>query len=252
MIAWRIAGLGLLLLTSGCFGHGRGAQSREHTREQLEQKGVRFLDDHAAGAYLAGVVERLASRTEHPGVEWKTALIDEPSLVNAFAAPEGSLYVCTGLLLQAENEAELAGVLAHEMQHVLGHDAARERVKRDDLNKATLALAFVGLLPMLASQALGEAVLLAYSRNDELEADAFAARATSKVGYDPRALVSFIRRIQGAQPDAEALNWLSTHPTSNERISRLEALITERKLSGEDAGTDRLAAVKALLHPSGP
>jgi beta-barrel assembly-enhancing protease len=222
-------------------------------KAELEQKEkLKYLEDPVVVDYVRNVSTRIlqVANRDRQGVKWKVNVIDDPKTVNAFATPGGYLYVYTGLLLAADNEAELAGVMAHEAGHVVGRHSARALMLQYG-EQAVLEAALgknPGAVAQIASGLAGTGVGLAHSRGNETEADEYGARYTSAVGYDPRGLVSFFQKLQQKEGKVPALmKWLSTHPTSAERVQYLNGFISRNGLSGSDLGADRLAPIKQRL-----
>lgn len=160
-------------------------------------------------------------KKERPEVQWQVNVIDDPKTVNAFATPGGYLYVYSGLILAADNEAELAGVMAHETGRVVARHSARQMVDAYGL-QAISALVLgknPGLLASLASGVGQKGFMLANSRSDETEADEYGARYAAAAGYDPHGLVTFfdkLRKREGSSPRILAI--LSDHPATPDRI----------------------------------
>src|ERR1700694_4484986 len=222
-------------------------------KAELEQKQhVRYLSDGTVVSYVQGVANRILAfaKRDRPNQKWELHVIDDPKTVNAFATPGGYIYVYSGLLLEAGNEAELAGVLAHESGHVVARHVARQMVETYGL-EAVIGLALgqnPSLLEKLGSTIAANGALLAHSRSDETEADEYGARYSSAAGYDPRGLVTFFEKLlamQGKQP--KALTWLSTHPATGDRIDHVKQFIAQNHLGGSDLGADRLAPIKQRL-----
>lgn len=193
----------------------------------------RLYTGEALNRYVAGVGMRLAKQTSRPDLPWRFG-IQVSSDLNAFALPGGIIVVTTGALQAMRNEAELAAVLAHEIGHVVERHGI-EQLKRAMVAQG-LAIAALGSSPEVA-QAAGvlalQIVLNGYGRSAELEADRFGVLLAAAEGYDPTALGAFLETI--AARSAEAPGWLvplSTHPTVQERLERLRALVSERKLTG--------------------
>jgi predicted Zn-dependent protease len=191
-----------------------------------------LLDDPAAQRYVNQVGRWCALQSGRPGMDWHFAVLDDPD-VNAFAAPGGYVFVTRGLLGIAGSEAELAGVLAHE----IGHVVARHHVE------ALRAQAARGLLGDIAGRALGGRVfdaspfisgglgLLArgLDREDEFEADRLGVTIATRAGYEPYGLPRVLLRIGQMGPRAQGLELLtSTHPPATERLARLERLMRGR------------------------
>ena len=228
-------------------------QLGRQVKSELETKqNVKYLENPEVVAYVRSVSSRITrmAAKDRSDVSWKVNVIDDPKTVNAFATPGGYLYVYTGLILAADNEAELAGVMAHEAGHVVGRHSARAMVNQYGLQAVT-AMALgknAGALSQAAAGLAGNGVMLAHGRSEETEADEYGARYTSAIGYDPRGLITFFQKLakqEGNTPTA--LKWLSTHPTSQDRVSHLTTFIAQKRLSGNDVGADRLTAIKAKL-----
>jgi predicted Zn-dependent protease len=153
------------------------------------------------------------------------------STVNAFALPGGFVYVHTGLLRNAHDVSELAGVLGHEVAHArLSHGAEQAR-KQQGLSAAiTVVCMFSGLCDGGLSQVainVGANVLTAkFSRTDELEADSAGIDYTTRAGVDPRGMIRFFARLREQSGNVPAyLEWVSTHPMEGTRIAAAERLI---------------------------
>ncbi|MBT5263966.1 MAG: M48 family metalloprotease [Rhodospirillaceae bacterium] len=238
------------------------------------------------GAYepprLAAYVERvglgLSRFAEIPKVNFTFSILNSPT-VNAFALPGGYVYVTRGLLALAGNEAELAGVLAHE----IGHVTARHAAQRYSRSVATVLGA--GLLgAVIGDRGVSEIIntgadlyLRGYSRDQEYEADTLGVRYLTRAGYDPGAMASFLTkmreharleaRIQGRERDPDGFDLLATHPRTLERVQRalLEASIhpvtnpkvgrrvylseLDRMLYGDDP-EQGLIRGREFIHPS--
>jgi predicted Zn-dependent protease len=151
--------------------------------------------------------------------------------VNAFALPGGFLYVHRGLLEAADNEAEVAGVLAHEIAHVTARHGIEQASKGELINYASIGLIFVGGIGgYIAQQALSLAIpltFLKFSRGAEKEADRLGAQYMWASGYDPNALVSFFEKLQAKEKGKPGTlsKVFSTHPMTGDRIKEVQALI---------------------------
>jgi len=231
-------------------------QLGQQVKQELEQKQhVRYIQDPAITGYVQNVGNRVfqfASK-ERPNLHWQLQVIDDPKTVNAFATPGAYVYVYSGLLLAADNEAELAGVLAHESGHVVAHHTARNLIDAYGLQAIT-ALALgknPSLLAQIAASIAANGTLLAHSRSDENEADEYGARYSSMAGYDPRGLVTFFQKLQAKEgKTSQVMAWLSDHPATPDRIAHITRFIAEHNLSGSDLGAERLAPIKQRLASS--
>jgi predicted Zn-dependent protease len=160
-----------------------------------------------------------------------TIKVIESDDINAFALPGGFFYVDTGLILAAENEAELAGVMAHEIAHVAACHMARQNTRGKMLNMASIPLMMIGgPIGYAGYEALTIATPLTYfkfSRRFESEADFLGIQYMYKAGYDPQALTSFFERIKGLEKTKEGrmVKAFRTHPQTPDRIERTQAEI---------------------------
>jgi len=197
------------------------------------EKQIPLLNDAATNRYLNQIVQRLAAQA--PGARYPyTIKAVNAAEINAFSLPGGPMYVNRGLITAARNEAELAGVLAHEMSHVaLRHGT-------NQASKAYLAQSGLGLLGGLLGKGGGNAsqivnavgglglnaAFLKFSRDDEYQADALGADIMSKAGYDPNAMANFfalLRQEQGRDP-SKLERFFSDHPPAADRESRIRSL----------------------------
>jgi predicted Zn-dependent protease len=228
-------------------------QLGRQVKQELEQKEkIQYVQDPVVVDYVNKVATPIlqAANNDRRGVKWKIHVINDPKTVNAFATPGGYLYVYTGLILAADNEAELAGVLAHEAGHVVGRHSARAMVNAYGIQ--AVADAALGKNPgtaaQIATQLAGGGAMLAHGRSEETEADEYGARYSTIARYDPHGLITFFQKLQAKEGNTPGvLKWLSTHPTSADRIQHLEQYIAQHGLSGTELGADRLAPIKQKL-----
>lgn len=222
-------------------------------KSDLETKeGIKYVADAQVAEYVRGVANKILvhAQKDRETVKWTVNVIDDPKTVNAFATPGGYLYVYTGLLLLADNEAQLAGVMGHEAGHVVARHSARQMVNQFGLQAvASLALGQnPGLLSQLGAAVVAKGTMLAHSRSHEDEADEYGARYASLAGYDPRALSTFFDKLRQKMGDTSGIStWLSDHPSSADRIAHIEAYSKQNGLNGKDIGADRFAAIKAKV-----
>jgi len=223
-------------------------------KQELEQKQkIEYVDDPQVNAYVRGITDKVLAfaKKDRPDVTWTVQVINDPRTVNAFATPGGYLYVYSGLLLAADNAAELAGVLGHEAGHVVARHSARQMV--DAFGLETVAGIAAGKNPGAASQlaaaVAGKGAMLSFSRADETEADEYGARYASAAGYDPHGIATFFEKLvrsEGKQPGWAAM--LSDHPATPDRIQHVNDYIAAHQLAGK-GGTSggEIAAVKTRL-----
>jgi predicted Zn-dependent protease len=189
-----------------------------------------LVDDAELQAYVAGVGLALAAVSERPDLPWSFKVVDDP-VVNAFALPGGPVYVTRGILANFSSEAEMAAVLGHEIGHITARHSV-EQISRAQL--AGIGLAVGSMLSRdvarysgLASQGL-QVLFLSFGRDDEHESDMLGVRYAGRVDYDVRQSVTMHEKLDrlGDLSDSGGIpSWLSTHPSSEDRIERLHALV---------------------------
>lgn len=184
--------------------------------------------DQAVQAYVNQIGQKLLTGTENTGVQYKFYVVDS-EMVNAFALPGGYVYVTRGLMALANSEAELAGVMAHEIGHVTGRHSA-ERYSRGvvtGLGAAVLGAAIDNPDAARAINVGSDLYLKSYSRDQEYESDMLGVRYLSRAGYDPFAMASFLNSLQQestleSQESGQSgpPDFFSTHPNTGDRVSR--------------------------------
>lgn len=193
-----------------------------------------YLDDPEVETYLNQIGGRLAAVSNDPGIGFYFFPIEDP-MINAFAMPGGYIGVHTGLLMVAQSESELAGVLAHEISHVTQRHIARQMYKEKQVSIASMLAMGLALLAarsntQVASAALASAqassiqAQLNYSRDYEREADRIGFEVLQKAGFDVHGMSSFFDRLQKATRTLEsnAPVYLRTHPLTVERLSDMQ------------------------------
>ncbi len=197
----------------------------------IEQSGGQ-LPDQQVLAYVRDLGGRLAAESEMPDIEWEFHVLDS-QVINAFALPGGKVFMSRGLMERMTNEAQLAGVLGHEIGHVTARHGNERMGKALIAQGVILAVGIGGAVSdeeWLQVLGVGTAVggqlfLLKYSRENELEADALGVRYMTRAGYNPVGQVQVMEILGEASGGSSTPEWLSTHPASDTRISRLEELI---------------------------
>ena len=192
---------------------------------QQVEHGVKLVADPVVTEYVNRIGQNLV-RNSDSKVPFIIKVIDTDE-INAFALPGGYFYVNSGLIMAADNEAELAGVMAHEIAHVAACHVAREQTRSNIVNLASIPLVFVpgGWAVYEATQiAMGIGVPLAFmkfSRNFESEADFLGMEYMYKTGYDPQSFISFFEKIEAQEkkkPGAIAKAF-SSHPMTPDRVA---------------------------------
>ncbi|MCB1381351.1 MAG: M48 family metalloprotease [Notoacmeibacter sp.] len=175
---------------------------------------------------VAGVVGRLSEVSGKSGTVYRIVILDSPS-INAFALPGGYLYVTRGLLALANDSAELATVLSHEVAHVTAnHGLQRQRLEQDEVMSQKVADEILANDPdARAALIRGRLRLAQFSRNQELEADVISIGQAAEAGYDPFAAARFLRSMESytqfrsvSGANDPAMDFLASHPAGERRI----------------------------------
>ncbi|MGE5645150.1 MAG: M48 family metallopeptidase [Acidobacteriota bacterium] len=198
---------------------------------QEVERQAKMIDDPVIAEYVNRVGQNLV-RNSDAKVPFTIKVIDSEE-VNAFALPGGFFFVNSGLILKAESEAELAGVMAHEIAHVAARHGTRQATRGTIANFATIPLIFMGGWTgygvRQAASVLIPVGFLRFSRAFESEADLLGLEYMYKTGYDPTAFVDFFEKIQTLEkrkPGTMA-KVFSTHPLTDDRIKTAQKNIQE-------------------------
>jgi beta-barrel assembly-enhancing protease len=204
------------------------------------------LRDPQAQAFVDAVGERLlrAMPAEYPNYPFEFHLLADDRTVNAFALPGGQIFITAALFNRLETEGQLAGVLGHEIGHVLGrHSAAR--MAKAELTQGLVGAAGVAGSDMMGQQGsaqiasmVGNMLMLKYGRGDELEADALGLQFMADANYDPRALIRVMEILREASGGASRAEWTSSHPDPGNRIIEIENRLRVLFPQGVPAGMD--------------
>jgi predicted Zn-dependent protease len=223
------------LATEGCLTVSP-QQERQIGREEAQEveKTVGLVRDQRLVEYITSIGARLERAAGRVDIAWQWSIADDPEL-NAFALPSGWIYVTRGLLTLSNREDELAGVLAHEMAHVL----ERHAVKR--VGAATpLAVLFgvpSGILGMVspslggivggAGRVVSGLALAPYSRDQELEADRIGIALAARAGWDPAALGGLLGTLERAETlsgGSAKRSFFATHPSTPDRVAKIDVV----------------------------
>ena len=244
----------LVLLASGAAAvsyegeRGLGQQFDLAVRQQAP-----LVDDPDVVAYVDGIGKRVTATLDESFFDYQFAVIRDPR-INAFAVPGGYVYIHSGLIAALHNDDELAAVLGHEIAHVHAHHIVRQQEKSEVLNYTSM----LGMLLSVVQPAVGslataasQAAKLQYTREFEQEADYLGARYMQAAGYDSRAMLDFFKLLgdqQRLSPSA-APPYLQTHPMSDERLDRLEAVLKTHQWTARQRppSTMALQRVQALV-----
>ena len=283
--AWALAALLLTLVVAGCSGVPSGpeaklpditlpqvvptptAAEREHARILAAYGGA--YEDPQLEALITRTVDKLVAASDRPDLHYRITILNSGA-VNAFALPSGQLYVTRGLAGLADDDAELASVLAHEMSHVIARHAA---IREDRAKRAALVSSVVNQVlsnPETGARALAKSkiALASFSRAQEYEADAMGVGISARAGFDAYGAARFLTamgrnaslKTAAATPGGNSersgpIEFLSSHPATPDRVRN--AVSHARRFSAPDAAGERdksdyLTALDGLVYGDDP
>ncbi len=229
--------------------HFSDEEEQELGRSVSEKVRAKFgvVQDKAVHRYVTLVGTLLANASAKPRLPWTFIVLDTDA-VNAFAAPGGYVHITRGALALVSSEAELAGVLGHEIIHVTERHTIAALQKAGGIGLATTASGKgESKITAAAVQKMTDAVLFGFGRGEELESDEKGERLANKVGYSPQGLPAFLTRLTDRNKGAsEKRGLFASHPQMEERLSKLSAQIKREKLSSTATLEDRYKQVIAF------
>jgi beta-barrel assembly-enhancing protease len=200
-------------------------------------------------AMVQKVGQRLVSQTAaaQSPYRFEFHVLDDPQTINAFALPGGQVAITEGLLKRLDTEGQLAGVLGHEMGHVLARHGA-EHIAKQQLTQGLTGAAVLATYdpndPSSRGSAavaamIGQLVTMRFGRQDELESDELGVRFSSEAGYDPRAMIGLMKILEESSEGGRPPEFFSTHPNPENRVARIQAEIQQRFPDGVPAGLEK-------------
>jgi predicted Zn-dependent protease len=161
-------------------------------------------------------------------------VLADPKTVNAFALPGGPIFITEGLLRQLKSEAELAGVLGHEIGHVIARHSS-ERLAKQQLTQGLIGALVVGSGDYTSAQIgqmVGGMINMKYGREDEIESDTLGIRIMAEAGYDPRGMIRVMEVLAKASGGSRQPEFMSTHPAPENRAERIKEAIAKQYPNG--------------------
>ncbi len=201
----------------------------QQINDQMVGKEFKLYRNPRLTRYINDMGQRLAQTSDRPDIPYTFQVVDSDQ-VNAFATMGGFVYVNTGLVLAADNEAQLASVMAHEIAHIAGEHAVKQ------MREMAIAQGLASAAGVDQNLAVRIGVELAlrrpHSREAEYEADLLGMRNMAKAGYAPQATIDFLAKLMGK---GSPPTFLSTHPATRDRIRTLQELLDPR-LANQGSG----------------
>ena len=243
---------------------GEIALGRKEHQQVLQE--YTALDNPGVQAYVNTLGQRLARQSHRSQIEWHFTVLDSPE-INAFALPGGYVYVTRGLMAYMESEADLAGVLGHEIGHVTARHGAQRATRQQDAGLGVLAATVLGAVlesrgvsgagrvASEVSQTAAAGYVASYGREQELQADTLGAEYLARVQFSPSNMVDVIRvlknqelfaaelaRAQGRPAPAQS-SWLASHPSNDQRLEAIGRLTAQYRGQYGDEGRARYLQV---------
>ncbi|MBT3067004.1 M48 family metalloprotease [Rhodoferax sp. U11-2br] len=240
------------------------AEGAKAHQQVLQEYGV--VKDAKVQAYVDNLGQRLAKLSHRDQLQWHFTVLDSPE-INAFALPGGYVYVTRGIMVYLQTEAELAGVMGHEIGHVTARHGAQRATRQQDAGLGVLAATVLGAvlesqgvsgagrLASQVSQTAAAGYVASYGREQELQADGLGAEYLARSAYDPRNMVRVIGVLKdqerfaadqaraAGRPAPTGNSWLASHPSNDARLQQITQLATQYQGSYSDEGRDRYLQV---------
>jgi len=228
------------VLAAGCGSGGLGASGNSVSLDQEWQLGnqmaaqvaqqMQLSNDATAKAYLTSVGERIHATTPLADRPFTFDIVNDPS-VNAFSIPGGHIYINAGLVAQADKADELAGVVAHEISHVV----ARHVIKQVETQQEIGAIGAILLgqnpngLQQLLAQVIAGGAMARFSRGDEKEADDLGLQYMTKAGYDPHGMLDMFQKLLSLEKggNSSVTRFFADHPGTQDRINDISGRIAK-------------------------
>lgn len=215
-------------------------------------KELRYIEDPEVVRYVDELGQSLARVSQRNDLRYTFRVVDTEE-VNAFAVPGGHLYVQRGLIEAADSESELAGVLGHEIGHVVGRHSARQITQQQGISAISGMLLGKdpSLVAELSAQIASTGAVLSYSRSMESEADSYGVQELYDAGIDPNGLATFFDKLEamrGGAGSSKLAQFFSTHPDPGARAAVVRAQVAQ--LSPKPSlrkDTPRFQAIKAKV-----
>lgn len=202
-----------------------GAQSAP----QMIQEYGGLYPDQAVQDLIDEIGWRLVNSSVARDTPWEFEfhVLDDPNTVNAFALPGGQVFITTGLLGRLESEDQIAGVLAHEIVHVLARHSA-QRIAQSELTNGLVGAVGVASGDASTSQTaamIGQLINMQYGRDDEIESDTIGVCLMLDANYDPEGMIGVMEVLESVSGGSRQPEFFSTHPNLQNRIARIEEAI---------------------------
>ena len=235
---------GIQVIQLSNISNNQEVQIGKQINNQLVGREIRLYRNSEINRYVKDIGQRLAQQSKRPDIPYTFQVVNDKS-INAFATMGGFVYVNAGLIAAADNEAELASVMSHEIGHIAGRHSIGQ------MRQAAIARGVASAAGLDRSTMVNIGVELALkrpnSRKDEFEADQMGLQTLTKAGYAPSAMVSFMEKLLKARGSVPT--FLSSHPATSDRIKGLQQAIDSQGANAGDGlnTTAYKTKIRALL-----
>lgn len=199
---------------------------------QMAQQHGGLYPNNEYQAFVDNVGNKLVNNSiaRQTPYQYEFHLLNDPRTINAFALPGGQIFITYALFSKLENEDQLAGVLGHEIGHVLGRHSA-ERIAESEYWQGLATAGSVGADMGGLVSGIGQQTLLTNGRDDELESDDLGIKFMIEAGYNPREMIGVMKILKAAAGPNRVPEFQSTHPDPDNRIEKIEAAIEKYRMS---------------------
>lgn len=254
--------IGAIALLAGC---GVSTQQEVQMGQQEAQQvnaQLPMVQDAVINSYVNSLGNRIAKLTSRGDLQWQFQVVNS-DVVNAFALPGGFVYVNRGVLERASNMSEVAGVLSHEIEHVVERHSVKQMEQAQGANVGVgILCALTGVCQSGVAQAAiqvgGTAVFAKFSRTDEVQADEGGFNNVMRAGISPRGMYTFFQKLLAEEQQSgggNAAAWFSDHPGTQDRIADIQRMLNQvpaSQLNALQTNDSGFATMKARLSRLGP
>jgi predicted Zn-dependent protease len=222
-----------------------------------------MVQDAVINNYVNALGNRIARTTSRADLNWQFQVVNS-SMVNAFALPGGFIYVNRGVLERASNMSEVAGVLGHEIEHVVRRHSVKQMENAQGANVGVgILCALTGVCQSGVAQAAinigGTAVFAKFSRTDEIQADEGGFNNVMRAGINPRGMYTFFQKLLAEEQQSggggATAGWFSDHPGTQDRLADIQRMLSRvpaSQLNGLQSNDSGFATMKARVARLGP
>ena len=253
--------IGTIALLAACGASTQQAVQMGQEEAQQVNAQLPMVQDALIQNYVNSLGQRIASRTTRSDLDWQFRVVNS-SQVNAFALPGGFVYINRGVLERASNMSEVAGVLGHEIEHVVRRHSVKQMEQAQGANVGVgILCALTGICQSGVAQAAinvgGAAVFAKFSRTDEVQADEGGFNNLMRAGISPRGMYTFFQKLlaEEQQGSSGAAAWFSDHPGTSDRLADIQRLLNQvpaSTLNGLQVNDSGFNTMKGRLGQLGP